>query len=68
MTLERPVNGHVEPLGTVGTDVYVVTRLVPRGPSGLWRSLAAAAGTSSGPEESTGSRSVAHLGYLASLS
>lgn len=69
MTLDRPLDGHIEPLGAIGTDVYVVTRLVPRGPRGLWRSLAAATGSTPGADESTGGgRSVAHLGYLASLS
>lgn len=75
---DRPLEGLVEPLGAVGTDVYVVTRAVPRGPRGLWASLVAAtsAPATTGRDlddelidlvAHEGPATDAHLGYLASL-
>jgi hypothetical protein len=58
-------------MGARGTDLHVVTTLVPRGPRGLWRSLARAAGVDDLHDEhdvvDLDALEGAHLGYLASL-
>ena len=64
------IGGHVEPMGTLATQVVVVRRPAPRGPRGLWAALDAVGEAppalrhaSQLPEV----RNEAHLGYLAAL-
>ena len=68
--LDPEIRGHVEPVGSLATQLMVVTRPVPSGPRGLWQALEAA-GQAPAPLRT---RSVlpevhheAHLQYLAAL-
>ena len=64
------ITGHVEPVGSIATDLIVIQRPVPRGPRGLWAALDAVGEAppalrqvSALPEV----RNEAHLDYLAAL-